>query len=78
MASLDHINQIYPSRIPTHTMLYVTAPARPREVNQRILDLFIGSIMNESDVCKTPEMIGILINLTKIDSKEGCEHFGDG
>ena len=78
MASLEHVNQKYPSRIPSNTIEYITAPARPREVNQRILDLFIGSIMNESYPNAALEMIAILMDVTQVDSKSGCENFEDG
>ncbi|XP_065910070.1 uncharacterized protein [Dysidea avara] len=77
MASLEHVNQKYPSRIPSNTIEYITAPARPREVNQRILDLFIGSIMNESYPNAALEMIAILMDVTQVDSKSGCENFED-
>jgi len=78
MISLQHVNQKYPTRIPSKVVEYITAPAKPREVNQRILDLFIGSIMNEVNPDAALGMIGILMEVTQVDSKKGYENFGDG
>jgi len=78
MILLEHVNQKYPTRIPSGIVEYITAPARPREVNQRMLDLFIGSIINEVNSDAALEMIGILMEVTQVDSKQGYENFGDG
>jgi len=78
MVLLEHVNQKYPARIPSKIIEYITTPAKPREVNQRILDLLIGSIMNEVNPDAALGMIGILMEVTQIDSKKGCENFEDG
>jgi len=61
MASLEFICLNYPHQVPSGTIEYITAPQNVREVKQRLLDLFLSSLLNEDDSNVNTKVIGILM-----------------
>ena len=78
MATLEFIYLKYPHQVPSGTIEYITAPQNIREVKQRLLDLFLHSMLYEDNPDVNTMVISILMVTMDLKNHQDLKKIGDG
>ncbi|XP_065910083.1 uncharacterized protein [Dysidea avara] len=77
MATLEFIYLKYPHQVPSGTIEYITAPQNIREVKQRLLDLFLHSMLYEDNPDVNTMVISILMVTMDLKNHQDLKKIGD-